>query len=42
MILGSVFLKWIIAAVDTLLVYGGVRLVTRSIGKDSFAFISDE
>jgi len=41
-ILGSVSFKWIIAAVDTPLVYGGVYLVTRSIGKDSFAFTSDE
>ena len=36
MILGSVFLKWVIAVIDTPLVYGGMHIVTRTIGKDSF------
>jgi len=42
MILGSVFLKWVIAVINTPLVYGGMHLVTRTIGKDSFAYTADE
>jgi uncharacterized integral membrane protein (TIGR00697 family) len=42
LILGSMALKWLIAAIDTPLVYVGVHMVNRTIGKSSLAYTAAE
>ena len=42
MLLGSLALKWVIAAIDTPLVYAGVHFITRTVETESIAYTAAE